>query len=387
MKAVQNLGSSHTRWLMAFLLVGFTMTGFSQYVPPLAPPDLNANVPWNNWYYYEYYPTSYPPTVSAIQDQFNIGRRAEETQLGLASGTLGDLYLPSDFLERSFDEQALILLNLERTARDGVDYGNGPVSGMKFEGIEPGINAVAQAHADDMQDRDYFAHDTQGEPPGNWATRVRSSVPSGCDEGISENISWNGIDDADGFVFGVPLAIYGFIYDDACCGWGHRRLCLRQTGDHSKSWNATRNYNNYGEPDRYGLVGFGRATGSNGDYFVMDFIDPVPSCTYTVITYEDGMQEVLTLSGNIETGFYEAMIEIQADGYIENGSSVSMTAGESINLFESFEVELGAELEVYPENMSGLIISSSNILATPMFWSENSEKNLLKKSHIQSDMH
>ena len=48
--------------------------------------------------------------------------------------------------------------------------------------------------------------------------------------------------------------------------------------------------NNYDGTSTFGMVGFGRSTGVNGDFFVMDFFDPKPEsfCTYNVTNFEAG---------------------------------------------------------------------------------------------------
>ena len=327
-----------------------------------AAPNLNSDIPWPSWWY--------DNSVSDVEAQFNVGRRGEESQKGLATGALGNLVLPSDFLDRPFDEQALILINSERQARAGVNYPNhGTVSGLLLEGVERDISQVAQDHADDMQERDYFAHNTQGGP--SWSTRISNEFP-GCTEGMSENIAWNSISSQGGFILGIPLAIYGFIYDDSCCNWGHRKLCLKQSG-----------YNNYGDPNKLGLVGFGRGTGSTGDYFVMDYIDPKPSCTYNIKDF-GGCEEIVVLNGTIQSGVYQANAQLSSTNTIANGGEVTFMAGNEISMMASFEVQAGATLDAYIEACNGSALRenmTTSDLATEKVAPVIPKNGFTKKSH------
>jgi hypothetical protein len=293
------------------------------------PPNLTTGLKWNEWYY--------ATTVAAIQNQFNAGRRHEESNLNLTSGILGNLSLPSDFLQLDFKEQALLLLNAEREARHNINYSNGLALGLPFEGCELDLSVVAQRHADDMQTNDFFGHTSSGGQSAN--TRITNAFPS-CTEGTSENIAWNSFTGS-GFISGIPLAIYNFIYDDACCLWGHRSLCLRQSA----------NTNNYNGTSRFGMVGFGRSTGDNGDYFVMDFFDPIPGCTYNETNFESGQAggdcpEDIRLSGTIESGVYQASNSVSSSGMIPTTNTVELIASSSVTLDPVFEVQLGSELLV-----------------------------------------
>ena len=309
------------------------------------PPPLNSNVPWNAWWG--------KSTVEDIQNQFNIGRRAEETQLELTDNSLGNLTLPTDYLSLDYKEQAFILLNLERKARGGIYYpsptgGSGiTATGREFEGVDADLSGVAQDHADDMQENDFFGHNSDDGTA--WNVRITAPFP-GCYQGVSENIAWNSISNPNGFILGVQVAIYGFIYDDACCGWGHRNLCLKQTGN-----------NDYGDPNKIGLVGFGRAPGTNGDYFVMDYIDPRGTCNFEIIDFgsSGGCEDILVLSQNNQDGYYQADLAIESTGSVMAGGSVTYVAGEEISLMQSFEVGLGSSFTTVIEDCT-LSIQSTN---------------------------
>lgn len=309
------------RLYLLILSVGMVFSLWSQ-----TPPNPTADRGWNQWWY--------DNSVADVEAEFNAARRNEESQRGLASGTLGNLNLPSDYLSRSAAEQALIILNAERTCRDGVNYPSyGVVSGLPVEGVELDLNTVAQGHANWMSSTGNFSHTGSG-GSSPW-TRMNVYF-SGCTESMGENIAWNSVNGS-GFILGVPLAFYGFIYDDgSCCNWGHRQLCLKQTGN-----------NNYGDPNKLGLVGFGRAAGGNGDYFVMDYLDPTPACTYDVTNYEEGGSGCpahVDVEGMIVSGTFMADQTLASNGTITGGASVDFQAGTSITLESNFTTNNGAEL-------------------------------------------
>lgn len=68
----------------------------------------------------------------------------------------------------------ITLTNLERRRRK--------VRPLK---LSPALTTAAQAHADDMSARDYFAHDSKGGP--TWDRRLRARRPHGP---IGENIAY-----------------------------------------------------------------------------------------------------------------------------------------------------------------------------------------------------
>ena len=293
----------------------------AQFTPtPPTPPNPTGDRAWDKWWQ--------DNSVADVEREFNAARRNEENQLGLPSGTLGNLDLPADYLQRSSEEQALILVNAERTARHNVNYPSyGIVLGLPFEGVDLNLSAVAQGHANDMLSTGNFAH--AGSDGRSSGQRI-NAVFGGCTEGSGENIAWNS---NGGFILSVPLAFYNFIYDDGfCCSWGHRILCLKQNIN-----------NNYGDPNKIGLVGFGRASGGNGDYFVMDYLDPRPNCTYTITNFEedgsDDCEEILLVSSNITSDTYTASMEVRSDGTINSGATVVFKASDTVVLLPGFETK------------------------------------------------
>lgn len=301
------------------------------------PPTPTGDRAWSNWWY--------DNSVEDVEIEFNAARRNEESQRNLATGTLGNLNLPADFLSRDFKEQALILINLERQARHNVSYpGLFVATGLELEGVEYTLSGVAQGHADDMQLNDFFSHtSSNGQSAGS---RITSAFP-GCYQTWSENISWNSISSPSGFILTIPLAVYSFMYDDgACCGWGHRNLCLKQTNGN----------NDYGDPNKLGIVGFGRAPGTNGDYFVMDYLDPKGSCNYNLIDFGGTCPDYLTLDGSIYSGTYQAMVSLESTGTIMQGEDVTYNAGNEIVLNSNFELMAGSTLDISIDNCTSSII-------------------------------
>ena len=68
------------------------------------------------------------------------------------------------------------------------------------------------------------------------------------------------------------------------------------------------------------------------------------------ITLETCQELILDLAGRINSGIYRAQQEINVEGFIGRTQSVQFIAGESINLFEGFEVPFDAELDVLLES-------------------------------------
>ena len=330
--------TSFKRTIPILLFLIIPIIANAQTTPPNPTSDRN----WNQWWQ--------DNSVADVEQEFNAARRNEENQRGLPNGTLGNLSLPSNFLSRSSPEQALILINAERAARHNVNYpGFGTVQGLLFEGVDLDLNQVAQQHANDMHNNNFFSHTGSN---GSSPFQRINAVFGGCHQGSGENIAWNS---SGGFILSVPLAIYNFLYDDgSCCNWGHRLLCLKQNIN-----------NNYGDPNKIGLVGFGRKSGSNGDYFVMNYIDPIPSCTYDVTNYSSGggssCPTNMTVS-SINKTTYEASNQITSNASISSGQTVNFYAGQNIRLTNNFRARKNSSV-TFKIQPCGSSASSPNALA------------------------
>lgn len=325
----------YNTWVIGALIIGFCLkwnSGKTQTVPVLS-----TGLVWGDWFQ--------ATTVTKIENQFNAGRRHEETNKGLPAGRLGTLQLPGDFLSLDFKEQAIILLNAERSARNGVKYGTTTYTVTPFEGVESTLCSIAQGHANDMQTNNFLSH--TGSNGQNSSTRIKNAFPT-CTEGTTENIAWNSY--SNGFVGSIAVAIYNFIYDDACCIWGHRNNCLKMS----------MTTNNFDGTSRFGMVGFGRASGANGDFFVMDYFDPKPessSCTYDIINFDASgggdCPDNITLSGTIASGIYQASVSVSTSGLVPTNNNVDIIASNSVVINPVFEVQLGSELNIDISSCNG----------------------------------
>lgn len=217
-------------------------------------------------------------TVANIENTFNQARRQEEMLLNLCPNSIRNLNLPSQATWDAFsaDQKALIILNDERTARAGIDYGNGPVKGLPFNGIEANIDAAAQTWAQFLLDNNTFGHVINGSTP---SMRIAAAYPANCTEpgGGIENLGGGG---------GLPVpsdaqivleTIFGMNYTDAGSQWGHRRANLSQSYD-----------DDYGLPLQEGFVGFGIAkTNAGGGRYTsaIKFTNPVGDANAGVCGY------------------------------------------------------------------------------------------------------
>ncbi len=230
-------------------------------------------------------------SVGAIANSFNQARREEEMQLNLAANTIADLVMPTQATWDAFsdDQKSLYILNDERTARAGIDYGGGvSYKGLPFNGIEANIDVVAQDWAQYNVDNNIFEHCHNGSCP---VDRINAAFPPGCTEfgGGIENLSASSEGTSFSTEGALLQAIFGWNYQDGAAFpgdpnivWGHRRANLDQ------SFN-----DNYGDPNEEGLVGFGIAQTNNPavtwkTVVVVKFADPspAPACNNYNITVE-----------------------------------------------------------------------------------------------------
>ncbi|MEE9431842.1 MAG: T9SS type A sorting domain-containing protein, partial [Melioribacteraceae bacterium] len=168
----------------------------------------------------------------------------------------------------SSSAKALYLTNAERVVR-GL---------LPLEAVHPGIVTIAQNYAALILTTGNFSHTINGTTP---SSRLNSDPAiNGCSEG--------------GFIYGpenlyaaapstspmpVESAVYGWIYDDAGSGWGHRRACFALFN------------NNFGPAGSEGFMGIGLSSGNStvfGPTFttavvvVYNFVDPCPTSVLPV---------------------------------------------------------------------------------------------------------
>lgn len=300
-----------------FFIVTFLTLNFVQ---AQSPPDLDTDIAWSGGY----------ATVSDIATAFNAGRRGEETQKSLTTNILGNLTMPSQVTwdAMSINEKGLYLVNAERTARAGVNYGGTVVKGLPLEGVNAEITTTSQSYADYLISVNQFSHNaTPAHPLGSGPfDRVDNTIPSNCREFISyaENLAafWtSGSSNA----LPVERAIYGWIYEDASSSWGHRRAALVQDYIIGGTSGDTSGFDdNYGATGSEGFIGFGIANGASynpfsfpgmnmGTVVVMMIFDPYFTCTVPLpIT-------LTTFTGQVEaqqvTLKWETASEANFDGF------------------------------------------------------------------------
>ncbi|MBN8825903.1 hypothetical protein [Spirosoma sp.] len=194
---------------------------------------------------------------------FNKARRAEETQLGLAANSLGNLTLPSSYATLSDNQRALYLINAERTARAGINYGSGSVLGKPLEGIETNLDNTAQNWANYLYNNNLFTHTIPGSDPFQ---RVADTYATNCVQrngsgqytmGRSENIYYACGGSA---TYAVEQAIFSWLYRDSGSSWGHREAVLIQNVDAS---GHTGYVDDRGATGNEGFLGMGVTTGSS----------------------------------------------------------------------------------------------------------------------------
>ena len=288
-------------------------------------------------------------TVADIAASFNNARRQEEIQLGLGTNAIQDLEMPDqvtwDIMNN--EEKALYLLNDERVARMGVNYGSGPVDGYPFEGVGQNLTLSSQNYAEYLMNNNQFTHCPT---PSNCPTdRINAAVGSGCSEFIpyTENL-YAGVNLLPNHTFPDAIAsgIYNWSYKDDVDNWGHRRMNLFQ------GFNE-----NYGDSDKRGIIGIGIKTGgpylgwASGVVFVFNYFDPVSSCNEVLSVDTDDLpgscpDNTLTLNGDIPSGTYNSN-HIEADGTVSSTSDVMFEATTTATLMELFEVEYEGILTVY----------------------------------------
>ena len=324
----------------AQLLLIFCIAIISESLHGQSPADLNSDILPSNGF----------NAVGDIEATFNNARRQEEIQLSLAANVIKDLDLPDQATwdAMSHDEQALFILNDERTSRAGIDYGAGPVNGLPFEGVGVSIDAAAQGHSDDMLSNNFFDH-CNPSPTNCSENRIIAAVGNSCIEnGLTAENIYAAFTSQIGFNFpnAVAQAIYNWNYEDSFHNWGHRRKNLNQNM-----------IDNYGDIGKIGVIGFGVAIGgpylgfNSGVTVTLDCFDPAIGCTETLLLDTDNLpgncdSDILNLSGNITSNTYSADI-IKSDGSLSNSVTVIFQSKNYTELMYDFDILKGADFEVH----------------------------------------
>ncbi|GAB3778740.1 hypothetical protein GCM10028818_28280 [Spirosoma horti] len=260
-----------------------------------APANLTTNVALTASVETDFAPSAFFSTTAQIVAAFNKGRRTEEIQLGLPVNSLGNLTLPANYATSSDNQRALYLINAERQARSGINYGAGAVLGKPLEGVETALDNTAQVHSDYLLANNLFTHTGAG---GTTSTqRIEATYPTNCLQrnglgqytmGRSENIYYSC---GGGATFAVEQAIFNWLYRDTGASWGHREAILIQNVDAS----GNTGYNDDRSPvGNEGFMGIGVTTGAPGSYtacganapriVVLNIADPSANaaCTFAV---------------------------------------------------------------------------------------------------------
>ncbi|WP_080059517.1 T9SS type A sorting domain-containing protein [Spirosoma aerolatum] len=230
-----------------------------------APANLTSNVALTAPTETDFAPSAFFSSTAQIVAAFNKARRTEETQLGLAANSLGNLTLPASYSTLSDNQRALYLINAERTARAGINYGSGAVLGKPLEGVETNLDNTAQGWADYLYKNNLFTHQVL---PGGTSPfqRVEATYATNCVQrnssgqytmGRSENIYYACGGSA---TYAVEQAIFSWIYRDSSSSWGHREAVLIQNVDAS---GHTGYVDDRGATGNEGFLGMGVTTGSS----------------------------------------------------------------------------------------------------------------------------
>lgn len=257
-----------------------------------APANLTSDVALTAPTETDFAPSAFFSSTAQVIAAFNKGRRAEETQLGLAANSLGTLTLPSSYATLSDNQRALYLINAERTARAGINYGSGAVLGKPLEGVETALDNTAQGWADYLYANSLFTHNIPGSDPFQ---RVTGTYPTNCLQrnssgqytmGRSENIYYACGGSA---TYAVEQAIFNWLYRDSGSSWGHREAVLIQNVDAS---GHTGYVDDRGATGNEGFLGMGVTMGSSytlcgslpARLVVMNIADPSSdaSCTFSL---------------------------------------------------------------------------------------------------------
>lgn len=314
--------------------------------------------------------------VDDAEEAYNNARRNEETQLGFPANSLGNLNLPNqtawDLMP--YEEQALFILNEERAARTGLDYGLGPVKGVTFIGVEANIQATAQDYAQLLIDVDYQGSSYNGVSAAQRIDSTLNIGGSGCSNSLgtlmgcchqhiprSQNTGYWTFSNTSGTgiltAMIVERTIYTWIYDYGSAGL--REMCLLQDDDvQVNSYDPYGFTDDYGDAGQEGFIGFGIAGGgpwqgsAHADIVVFNYFDPIPEangCAYDCTSCSSNCDVELVVSGTpIQPGDYQAIEKITSAGTAN--SVISFKAGERVNLNAGFKTLNSATFEALIED-------------------------------------
>ncbi|SEJ59176.1 Por secretion system C-terminal sorting domain-containing protein [Dyadobacter sp. SG02] len=209
---------------------------------------------------------------------FNKGRRSEETEFGFSQNALGIFSLPAGYDSFTQAQRALYIINAERQARAGMDYGNGPVSGRLLEGLETTLCNAAYDHAFYTDStKKFLSIGRNGLGPYD---RVDAAFQTGCIQrlGLIENMYSGPVS-----AYNVEAAIFTWLYQDIV-GASRTLILLQKFGRYD--WEGVRQIvqgfiDDHGPAGSEGILGIGVSNG----IVVMDVTDPTKNagCGFSFI--------------------------------------------------------------------------------------------------------
>ncbi|MFK7979196.1 MAG: 3-coathanger stack domain-containing protein [Saprospiraceae bacterium] len=292
-------------------------------------------------------------TVAQIESTFNSGRRQEETQLGLTANSIKNLDLPDQAIwdAYSHDQKMLFIMNDERTSRAGIDYGDGAVKGLPYQGVESTMDGVSQTYAELLIANNAFNHTSNGSP----GSRISNALGASCVafNAYSENLAVAASSGPNPFPSTIEASIFGWNYQDANSAWGHREASLAQTLTDDN-----------GDSGQEGYIGVGVATGDSYTLFgsnfpyaslvVFNFFDPVATatasvnnCTFNVTVSTNSLsgnscQAAVTATSANGNADLSAINTITTSGTVNVTGTVAYKAGTSITLNTGFHAQAGS---------------------------------------------
>ena len=246
------------------------------------PPNLTSDIQWDENASTAGNQQTYA-NKTAVENAFNNARRQEETQKSLTANALGTLSLPSTWTSLTDDQKALILLNYERRARVGVNYGSGALTGLPFEGVEGNLDGVTQGHANWCITNNKWQHNGPG-ATDQLSNRI-NAVPAiaNCYQTWGENIAIFASSSTSQIPLLLERSIYTYIYADLSSAWGHRQNCLKQGFTNDRGLANTEGFIGWGSGGKtdgtYNPIGFNLV---NQQMTIMDYFDPKNTCTYSI---------------------------------------------------------------------------------------------------------
>jgi|GEM_PF-3462186 len=302
-------GNKRFRRLLILIAAPILLLAGAGQVLADSPPNLTADIPWN----------AGTSSVADVEAAFNHGRRQEEAQLSLGTGSLGNLDLPSQAVwdATSDDSKALTIMNAERTARAGMKAG---VIGLPFTAVQTDVDSLAQYYANYLVTNNKTGHEADGRTPFR---RIDDDPVLGpCHEFLhrAENLAYFWTSSSSNPLY-IERSIYNWVYDDASSAWGHREAVLLQDNALGISDPDYGFNNNVGDSGSEGFVGIGVAQSPDydpqglgwvnmGTAVVLNMIDPIStgtcpwdgSPTVTSITpntgANTGVVHITSLAGN-----------------------------------------------------------------------------------------